>query len=161
MKDEKSGHVIFSSFILLEVGMAGFEPTLSCTPCRRIRPGFPTSRKLTNVQVIEAFKVLSYPSESCRERRGQELHLHRQVWKTDALLCLYAPKVGHDRQSTWWELNPHILHGKQVGYHYITGAEEIQSTQWDLNPHRVGGNHTCCHYTMSALVRSLERKVES
>ena len=39
-------------------------------------------------------------------------------------------------QSAQRELNPRILHGKQVGYRYITGA-----CQWDprdSNPHHAG-----------------------
>jgi hypothetical protein len=30
--------------------------------------------------------------------------------------------MGHGRQSTQRELNPHTLHGEQEGYRYIMGA---------------------------------------
>jgi hypothetical protein len=72
------------------VGMAGFEPAISCSRCKRISQAFP-----------------------------------------------------HPESSAQQELNPHVRHGKAVGYRSIMGTrqprrivKENQSTGWDSNPRR-------------------------
>ena len=75
------------------VGMAGFEPAISCSRSRRIDQAFP------------------HPGSS--------------------------KKASAQRES-----NPHIRHGKAVGYRYIMGTfavpglSKIESTGWDSNPRR-------------------------
>ena len=74
------------------VGMAGFEPAISCSQGRRISQAFP------------------HPG---------------------------SPRLPTSAQR---ELNPHVRHGKAVGYRYIMGTMTVprivkeQSTEWESSP---------------------------
>jgi hypothetical protein len=75
------------------VGMAGFEPALSCSRSRRIGQAFP------------------------------------------------HPESPRSPTSAQRESNPHVRHGKAVGYRYIMGtiavpelSKRAESTGWDSNP---------------------------
>ena len=77
------------------IGMAGFEPALSCSRSRRIGQAFP------------------------------------------------HPESPRSPTSAQRESNPHVRHGKAVGYRYIMGtiavpelSKRAESTGWDSNPRR-------------------------
>ena len=77
-------------------------------------------------------------------------------------------------QSAQWESNPHIRHGKAVGYRYIMGAwleaglSKIESTGRDSNPRRrITGavslplDDQCLIFSGTRGTRTLTRPVKS
>jgi hypothetical protein len=53
-------------------------------------------------------------------------------------------------ESAQWESNPHVRHGKAIGYRYIMGALTNQSIRRGSHPRNHFGRVACCCYTTDA-----------
>jgi hypothetical protein len=111
------------------VGMAGFEPAISCSRSRRIRPGFPTSR-------------ITDDRQSAQRESNPHVRHGKAVGCRYIMGTIQRVRIVKETESTGWDSNPRRR---------ITGAVSsplddqciptCRQVEWDQrgsNPHPPG-----------------------